>query len=194
MRTMCVMMGMALFMAVGCSPAVGAADAGGAVTMTRDAKIGADHAAPGPRSCSTKKSPAKGAPSADVIAKYVICDWEKENWPNLYLLDNVQVTAVGAARRYNANEDFNVPDVDVTKPVYSIRGTYDSYQCGNLNRPDGPDFGPDHHPGSNCTVTRGHKGTGGCYMDTFAEWHCSLDDSGAMLGKEEMLQPPPPND
>ena len=77
--------------------------------------IGAKYGARDPRVCGDASAPKTGAISAAQAAQYVTCAAEKES-TYLYLAENVAVRQV-AERRYNMNEDINVPNIDVRANV-----------------------------------------------------------------------------
>jgi len=171
----------------------GAADVAGAddgVQLIPDTTIGADYGATGPRKCSTRKVPASGPPSNETIAKYVICGAEGVTASNLYLVDNVVVSAVAPGRPYNPNEDINMSNIDINKPVYAIKGSLRGYQCSQITKPGGYDMGDAYKKGSNCNRTTQPNASGLCYTDTFGDWYCSLLDVDAPVNAER-LQPAP---
>lgn len=168
----------------------GTAGGGGDIVLTRNAALGARYGAAGPRSCAPKNVPGDGAPSPAQAAKYVICAAEGETASNLYLLGKVVVTAIAPGRPYNPNEDINMGNVDVTKPIYAIRGSADSFQCRQINRPGGYDMGQEYEPGHNCAVTHYKEAQGACYKDTFGDWHCSMIDVNAATNEERAVAAP----
>lgn len=170
-----------------------AAGEDGDVVLTRDNAVGAKYGAPGPRTCSTDKVPANGPPSAGVIAKYVICgrEYERPTEPSLYLVDQVQVTAISNGRPYNPNEDVNMGKIDITAPIYDIGGSLVSYRCSRLQEAGGYDFGPDYKQGTQCSTDRETKATGACFLNTLHQWSCSLLDVDALTTGEHQTPPPP---
>lgn len=163
---------------------------GGDVVLAHDAAAGKLYALPGPRTCSTKKVPTSGAPSADVVAKYVICGAEGKFGENMYVLDKVEISGVAPGRPYNPNEDINVADIDINKPLYAIRGSEVGYQCGAVVQPGGYDGGPEDHPGTNCNRTTYPNASGLCYQDTFGDWSCKMTDANAEVNSERLVAPP----
>jgi hypothetical protein len=164
------------------------------VVLTRDQETGVKYGAPGPRTCSTDKVPANGRPSAAVIAKYVICGREAERptEPALYLVDQVQITAVSNGRPYNPNEDVNMGKIDITAPIYDISGSLVSYHCNRLQEAGGAiDFGADYKQGTQCSTDPEPKATGACYLNTLHQWSCSLLDVDAITRGKHQTPPPP---
>ncbi|HEX4694755.1 hypothetical protein [Sphingomonas sp.] len=171
----------------------GTTDVAGAddgVQLIPDTTIGADYGATGPRKCSTRKVPADGPPSNETIAKYVICGGEEVTGSNLYLYDNVVVTDVAPGRPYNPNEDINMSNIDINKPVYAIKGSLRGYQCGPVMKPGGYDGGPDDHKGTNCSRTTEPNASGLCYQDTFGDWYCNMLDVSAPVNAERQVAAP----
>ena len=166
------------------------ADANDGVTLIPDTMVGADFGATGPRKCSTKKVPGNGPPSPLTIAKYVICGQEGVSGDNVYLFDNVEVTAVAPGRPYNPNEDANMTNIDINKPVYAIKGSLRSYQCGRIMKPGGYDGGPDDHKGTNCSRTPQPNASGLCFQDTFGDWSCNMLDVSAPVNAEPQVAAP----
>jgi hypothetical protein len=168
----------------------GVAGADDGVQLIPDTTIGADYGATGPRKCSTRKVPASGPPSNETIAKYVICAQEGVMASQLYLDDNVVVTDVAPGRPYNPNEDVNMSNIDINKPVYAIKGSLRRYQCGPLTKPGGYDIGPDGQKGTNCNRSPQPNASGTCYQDTFGDWSCSMLDVNAPINPEHQVGAP----
>src|SRR5207244_1467739 len=103
----------------------------------------------------------------------------------MYLYDAVIVKQVGAPRPYNMNEDINVGGIDVRVPVTPIRGSFKSYQCDDLGV-----LNPEKYRGHNCGVTNEPNAEGLCYKDSFANWHCSMEDTHT--SQEIARDAPPP--
>ena len=133
--------------------------------------IGARYGARDPRTCADRTAPKTGAPSVAQATQYFICDAEEVFGDNLYLVDNVKLQ-VAKGRKYNPNEDINMPGIDTTNPVYPIRGSYQQYQCGAIY--------PDHtNLNRNCTLYSQPKATGVCYKNDFGDWKCKMVDVDA---------------
>lgn len=171
----------------GCSGGGGGAGNDAPVTMTRDASIGAPYGAAGPRSCPDRKAPAEGAPSAAQAAAYATCDIEGESSQMLYLVGKMAITGVGKARDYNPLE--NMRQIDVERPIYDIRGSYDRYQCRMIATSTLVDMGPKYQKGSNCNLYAATNATGSCYVDTFGDWRCLLHDINARQVRDDAPAP-----
>lgn len=148
-----------------------------------------------PRTCPSRTEPKTGALSLEQAKMYFICDNEWQNGtpgqvsPTSYitLIDNLNLKIAPRSRPFNQN-DFTyahyqggkVLAIDTEKPVYDIRGSYDSYTCFEINR--------SFSAGKNCVITSFYDSSGICFRDTFDEWHCR------MRGRSKMFHKMPPPD
>lgn len=160
----------------------------GTVPTVRDAAAGAGYSSAGPRSCPTRNVPARGALSAAQAAAYVICGRERELAGVLHLVGNITVSGIAPGRRYNPREDNNVPNIDVKRPVYQIRGRLEVYYCNRTNNPY--PMGPNYARGTNCNVIDHPNATGLCYQDSFGAWDCKLWDINARWDARVNVPPP----
>ncbi|HEX9202192.1 MAG TPA: hypothetical protein VF865_21720 [Acidobacteriaceae bacterium] len=159
------------FLAIGATVALPAQQGTGKKFATRD-----------PFVCKSKKDPAKGAPSPDQIKQYFRCNsetGERSSGSNyLYLLDNITVE-VGAGRPYQVSE-MSIPEIDPSKLVYPIRGSFDRYQCSDPAHASqdarGNSVSP---PGKNCSLFLAPHATGICWRTTFGDWDCTMADGNA---------------
>lgn len=90
------------------------------------------------------------------------------------------VTDVAPGRTYERNQGARY-NIDVTKPVFAIRGSMESYQCS-------PTYGTP--TGRNCAITHSRNAEGDCYRTTFGDWRCFMVD-GQARPNETTDQPPP---
>lgn len=151
---------------------VTAQSGGGKVYDTRDPVV-----------CTSKKLPAKGAPSNAQLLDYVRCRNEVIANGNIWLLQNL-VVEIGVSRPYSAYSDSGNGDIDNYQPVYPIRGTYDGYLC----RPPGSDGAPAGH---NCTETKAATYAGICYKTTFGDWSCPVHGTSAPFAGQQLNVAPP---
>ncbi len=121
------------------------------------------------RSCADTKAPARGPITAALAKQYFVCQAEGVSGAYLYLVENERVE-VGGGRPYNPGQE-SAPQIDPSKPLYAIRGSYTRYQC--LPEDAGMNSSA---PGKNCTRTEHRKATGYCYRTTFGEWLCEMTD------------------
>ena len=81
---------------------------------------------------------------------------------------------VGGARPFNPRDDRNVTNLDPSKPLYAIRGSYKGYQCAPVNDID-------RNAGRNCNLYDSQHAEGFCFHDTFGDWHCNMIDPDSKL-------------
>lgn len=154
---------------------------GASISIFAQEGIGTKYGSRDPRTCADRSQPKTGAISAEKAREYVIC--ETEHAPSdLYLAEEVMVQ-VGAARRYNANEDFNFPNIDVKSPVYAIRGSLKKYNCSVI-------YQDRSNLGKNCNIYNEPSAKGACYKDTFSDWHCGMTDATTGDYIAENVAPP----
>ena len=179
--------------AAGIACGAGGADtpgSGAAPKFGADQGVGTPYGTHDPRTCPDRKQPTSGAPSPAQAAAYVVCGREGVTGSNIYLVDHVQVTGIAKGRPYNPNEDINMPDVDVTVPVYAIKGSFTNYQCSLLTTPGLRSVGFADNRGKNCNAGDQPDATGLCYRDTFGGWHCSLLDVAHAANTRSEVAPP----
>ena len=154
----------------------------GAFNMTFAQGIGAKYGTRDPQTCADTKAPGRGAMTAALATKYVICATEGVQAENLYLVEDLAIVQVGGSRPYNHKND-SVPDIDVTAPVYPFRAeSYKQYQCGIVN---------EGNKGYNCAVYPHSKATGACRKTTFGDWNCTFDYQTGDSTQFEFNVPPP---
>ncbi len=154
-----------------------AASNDGGITLTRDAATGAKYNAPGPRSCSTTKLPAKGALSPEQARAYVICGQEGTygSGPDLALVSQVKIE-VARGRPFNIRTD-SFQSIDPTQTVYDIRGSLVSFNCG-------------YRGAESCKRGEQRAGEGICFRTTFGDWRCTFYDRNNDIVKNPLVKPP----
>ena len=155
-----------------------------AVTLTRDAAIGAKYAAPGPRKCADTRQPTSGPISPAAARAYVICGGEGLSDSTLILQSKVQVQ-VGKGRPYIHVRD-SLEAIDPSQPVYDIRGTSVRWTCSAL--------GGVLPQSKLCTRTETPNNEGKCYRTTFGDWRCSWADFTAPMSTDTRLNRAPPSE
>jgi len=131
-----------------------------------------------PQTCANQNAPARGPITAEMAKKYFICNSEYIGGDLLYLVENVQVT-VGGGIPYSAiRGQRSLSEIDVSSPVYPIRGSLLRYQCREIT-------GDAVLQGENCATYNEPKATGYCYKTTFGDWNCFMTDS-AGVNKENV--------
>jgi len=125
-----------------------------------NAGVGSNYNSRDPIACPSAQP--KGAPTTAQATQIFRCTTEVET-DHLYLTDNVQLQ-IGASRPFHVD---NYPDIDSSRPVYPIRGSWTQYQCTNVKT----------YPGvgkNNCAVFDESNGSGICYQTTFGDWRCKM--------------------
>lgn len=139
-----------------------------------------------PRTCADTKAPIRGAITADLALRYFICRAERFSGTDLYLVDRVKVE-VGGGRPYNPRSDINYSEIDVTVPIYPIRGSYLQHQCTRVFSEPGTLY----NVGKNCASSDNRNATGSCYKTTFGDWRCSMFDLNQTSSDRHFQVPPP---
>lgn len=150
--------------------------------------VGAKYQSRDPHTCASRTAPASGPISAAQAKQYFICDAEIETRSSvdsstLNLVTGVSVQ-VGAGRPFLMGSDDtgdNVADgIDPHFTVYPIRGSFTEWSC----KPIAEAF----PAGQNCSRQPMPHATGICFMSSFKEWHCHMQD----LSQPAVDKVPPP--
>jgi hypothetical protein len=156
----------------------------------RGNSVGAKYGTRDPRTCPNRAAPAHGAPSAEQVRQYVICELEHGDgrYPMLLVTD-VKVQIASVPRPQNQLINLNISaDYDPREPVWDIRGSFTGYSCASLGSLiAGNDFAHTH----NCDVSDYPSTAGYCYKNTFGDWHCNV--SGAATNTRRYVLPPEAN-
>ncbi len=161
------------------------ADGNGSVADGLAPPIDPRFGARAPRTCADKSAPARGAITAGWARKYFICKAEYEQGGSLHLVENVKVQ-VGGGVPYTPNLGA-FPEIDVTVPLYPIRGSLVSYSCQNLiTSHTGP-------PETSCYRYEQPNPKGYCYKTTFKDWDCYMADTSNIAGGGPDKKGPPPS-
>lgn len=129
--------------------------------------VGAKYGAREPARCADMSEPVDGAPSNEQALEYLKCTMEGESGGKLYLLKDVTVQVAPTGSPYNPLAP--IPDVDVTKPIFDIRGSLVQYQCEYI-------YSSRSNEGKNCTAYDQPKAKGACWKTTFGDWVCHMSD------------------
>ena len=143
--------------------------------------IGAAYGSRNPRTCANTKAPASGPLSAQQAMQYFICRTEGEFMEMLSLVSDVKLE-IGKGRPFQSGSD-RFPEVDVTSPVYPIRGSFTGYSVGRLSTDQS-------NRGKNCYVTFNPNATGQCYRTTFGDWKCNMNDWSKSRFDQYHVAPP----
>ena len=163
-----------------------------AVASPAYAGIGAIYGTRDPHTCASTTAPKSGPITPTLAAKYFTCQFEKEDSDGyLWLTENVKAQ-VGAGVPYGATRQYRPRNVDPGTLLYALRGSFDKYLCGKVNRKgymfDGHREGV--NLGKNCTLWHARHATGSCYRTVFGDWKCSMVD----LDAKQIEHQPPPQD
>ena len=134
------------------------------------AGLAAKFGARDPKTCEDRTKPVRGVIASAQAAAYVVCSEESVSNTTLWLVENVAVQ-IGAGRPFQMRTDA-YDDIDPSKPIYPIRGSYVKYAC------DVPASIPGFPStvGKNCTLYDQPHATGACYRTTFNDWRCGMKD------------------
>jgi len=128
------------------------------------AGIGAAYGAREPAVCTSRSGPAQGKPTLAQAAQHLTCTTEGVADGSLYLLENVEVTAVDDGEAF---DESYFPDIDTAHLVYPIRGSLVRYECRRER---------DNNVGTNCVSHVEVNASGYCYKTTAGNWDCNMAD------------------
>ena len=130
------------------------------LTAPADAGPGADYNARDPIACPTQSA----TPNAKQATQIFRCSTEVVAGSYLYLTDDVKLQ-IGSSRKFTTGD--NHTDIDSSKPVHPIRGSWTEYQCANVRMY--PATGA-----NSCSVFDKSNGSGICYQTSFGDWRCHM--------------------
>jgi hypothetical protein len=97
---------------------------------------------------------------------------------DLNLLENITME-IGKSRPYQVSE-MRLSEIDPSKLVYPICGSFDNYTCGDPQQTLHDSAGKAISPaGKNCSVYLRPHATGVCWQATFSDWDCTMGDGNA---------------
>ena len=134
------------------------------------------------RTCPSRTEPRRGRISVEQAKIYAACYYEERAVFNA-AVDFVDILSLEIAPkpRQARSGDSILPQIDIEKPIYDLRGSIVVHNCQNITE------GYPH--GQNCRVSRQPKSIGKCYQTTFGDWYCSLSGTSNLRPETEM--PPP---
>ena len=153
-----------------------AVEAETAAALARQPKgntVGAKYGTRDPRTCASRTTPVKGAPSVAQATEYVVCELEQGDGARpLSLVANVKVQVASVSHPPNqAVKELTAATIDPREPVWDIRGSFTSYRCFALSTLSASnDFARTH----NCWKIDQDAATGYCWKSTFGDWRCGL--------------------
>jgi hypothetical protein len=140
-----------------------------------------------PRTCPTRTA----ALTAATARQYFICDSEYTEGPgasgeSINLVSDVTVQ-LGNPRPFDPAMDTfgfaTTNSIDPAQKVVPIRGSFNGYVCGKIGQMNAPQ-------GSNCNLTKNANAKGICFKSSFGDWHCEMDDLGAVREFKPSHAPP----
>jgi hypothetical protein len=135
------------------------------------AQVGIPYGARDPVLCPSLKQAA--APTAQQAALLFRCkqEWVNSGSGELWLIENLQVE-VGPAQHFTALSNvMTSANVDTTKPVHVIKGSWTSVVCKSRKDVAIGRGNPD----LNCTETPVTSRSGVCWKTNAGEWACLLN-------------------
>ena len=139
-----------------------------------------------PRTCEDKKAPALGPITAPLAQKYLNCQMEYvAGGGDLYLVENLKVEVGGGVPYSAIMRQRTLNEVDVTQPVYPLRGSLLRYQCQDR-------VTAARVATANCNTSHEPNATGYCYRTTFGDWSCYMNDPAASDPANVRHDVPPP--
>jgi len=139
-----------------------------AIPASAQAGNGANYGTRDPKPCPPAKF--EGPPSAEQASQLVACTLERATGAIIYLVSDVVVQVASDSRAFQAG-DAN-ENVDDTKPVYPIQGSFISYACHLQYTDDATHT----NVGKNCSILQQPHAQGVCYRNTSGEWACRMRD------------------
>lgn len=124
--------------------------------------VGKKYGTRDPRTIENSKAPTSGAITADLAAKYLMCQREGESSDLLYLYEDAKVQVGGGISYESIMRSRVLYEIDVNHPVYPIRGSYTRKVCNRVY---------DENEESKCKAET-VKADGYCYKTTFGDWQC----------------------
>ena len=134
------------------------------------------------RVCTDLTKPSSGPISVAQATAYVACSYEKKPPVKAYVnfMDVKRLEIASTTRKVLTGDIVLWPQIDQRKPIYVLRGHVVTHTCWNI--------AGIYKNGANCTRYDRPNAKGSCYIDKFADWHCSL---GGLAATETRNQPAP---
>jgi hypothetical protein len=143
-----------------------------------------------PQSCPSRSEPTTGAITARQAEKYFTCHIEQgESFDgdrgSMSLVTDLKIQVAPKSRRATLGDVSRAANsrslaLDMDRPVYDIRGSYNSYFCGRTTAAV--------EEKRNCILTNFPKSQGICFQNSFSDWFCLLTGSTKQISN----QSPPP--
>jgi hypothetical protein len=142
------------------------------------------------QSCPSRSEPKTGAITARQAEKYFTCHVEKgESFDgdrgSMSFVTDLKIQVAPKSRRATIGDvsraaNSGTLSLDMDRPVYDIRGSYNSYFCGRTTAAV--------QEKRNCLVNNFPKSQGICFQNNFSDWFCLLTGSFKKISRDS---PPP---
>ncbi len=130
-----------------------------------------------PQSCPSRSAPKTGAITAKQAEQYFTCHIERgealnANTTDISFVNDLKIEVAPKPRRATNADVFRAADLgtpialNVNRPVYDIRGSYNNYFCSRYAAPV--------QEKRNCLLTNFPKSQGICFQNSFNDWFCLL--------------------
>lgn len=139
-----------------------------------------------PQSCPSRSEPKTGAITAKQAEKYFTCHVEKGetfdgNIPGTYmrLVTDLKIEVAPKSRRATIADVSRAANLgspialNMDRPVYDIRGSYNSYSCNRYTAAV--------QKKQNCVLSNLPKQQGICFQNNFSDWFCLLSGPIKMI-------------
>jgi hypothetical protein len=128
------------------------------------------------QSCPSRSEPTTGAITARQAEKYFTCHVEKgESFDgdrgSMSFVTDLKIQVAPKSRRATIGDVSRAANsgtlaLDMDRPVYDIRGSYNSYFCGRTTAAV--------EEKRNCNLSNFPKSQGICFQNSFKDWFCLL--------------------
>jgi hypothetical protein len=136
-----------------------------------------------PQSCPSRSEPKTGAITAKQAKKYFTCHVEKGEVFNakdthMNLVTDLKIEVAPKSRRATIEDVSRAANssslaLDMNRPVYEIRGSYNSYFCNRITGAV--------QEKRNCILSNLPKQQGICFQNSFSDWFCLLSGPSKMI-------------
>jgi hypothetical protein len=142
-----------------------------------------------PQSCPSRSEPKTGAITARQAEMYFTCHIENgeafnENSSSMSFVTDLKIEVAPKSRRATIGDVTRAANsrslaLDMDRPVYNIRGSYNYYFCGRTTAAV--------EEKRNCILSNSPKSQGICFQNSFRDWFCLLTGPS-----KEISRPAPP--
>jgi hypothetical protein len=142
-----------------------------------------------PQSCPSRSAPTTGAITARKAEQYFTCHIENgeafDGNSLMSFVTDLKIQVAPKSRRATLGDVNRAANsrslaLDMDRPVYDIRGSYNSYYCGRTTAAV--------EEKRNCSLNNSPKSQGICFQNSFKDWFCLLTGPSKVISN----QSPPP--